>query len=83
MSTAHTVAPRFAPGVAVKTKEGAGTLIKREGIEGVLAERWLVKMDGFDGFHSAYREGLSELQNRQGGLYLFQDHLTPLPKVSP
>ena len=57
-------------GDKVKTSLGPGVVIKAEGTEGVLAHRFLVKIDPL--INSTY---FRQLQDKQGGLYFLQKNL--------
>lgn len=59
-------------GDRVMTKYGQGTIINREGNEGILKERFCVKVDCLKS------ETLQETQNTHGGIYIFQSDLKPI-----
>lgn len=64
-------------GDVVATKYGEGTLVKQERPSGITFTRWIVRFDSFDGFEETYRDGLKQIQDKNGGLALFPgDYLT-------
>jgi len=60
-------------GSVVNTPYGQGTIIKREGEVGILSHRYIVRLDTMDGVPAILRDGLSALQDRQGGIAFFDD----------
>jgi hypothetical protein len=56
-------------GQRVNTKYGEGTLIRREGSEGILRYRWIVKLDEVP-------ELFQVIHERYGGLFFLDSQLT-------
>lgn len=65
------------PGQKVTTKYGPGTVIKREGSEGILAHRYLVLIDPFSPPKHLVKS-LTKLQEMQGALAFFDNELKPI-----
>jgi hypothetical protein len=59
----------------VITPHGNGVLVRKDTIADRRLERWVVRMNSFDGWAATYRQGIKSIQEKQGGVCFFRDEL--------